>query len=310
MRQSDFAPVMPFDFRTEPTLVLDLSIASPFVSAEPRENTEPLVTARVNRAMRDAGVRVAIGRYNEPRLLYSTPLFAGTEGPLDERRTIHLGLDIFADAGTPVFAPLRGTVHAFADNRAALDYGPVIILRHATDDGTEFFSLYGHLSRDSLAGLTVGRTIERGETDCDVRHRRRQWWLDTASPPASSSPTCSDSVPMSPASHARASARHGSVSARIRTSSSAFRRSCFQRSRLTSRRRWRARRRLLGHNLSIAYRDPLKIVRGRPAVSVRRRRPPIHRRLQQRAARRTRAPARRRGGPAADVASSTRTRAT
>ena len=28
--------------------------------------------------MREAGVRVAIGQYDEPRLLYSSPLFAGT----------------------------------------------------------------------------------------------------------------------------------------------------------------------------------------------------------------------------------------
>ncbi len=71
----------------------------------------------------------------------------------DEHRTIHIGLDLFADAGTPVFAPLAGTIHAFSDNAQPQDYGPVIILRHETDDGTEFFTLYGHLSRESLARL-------------------------------------------------------------------------------------------------------------------------------------------------------------
>jgi 4-aminobutyrate aminotransferase-like enzyme len=54
-------------------------------------------------------------------------------------------------------------VHAFANNDTLLDYGPLIILRHETDDGTEFFTLYGHLSRESLSGLTVGKRIRAGE---------------------------------------------------------------------------------------------------------------------------------------------------
>ena len=36
----------------------------------------------------------------------------------------------------------------------------MIVLRHETDDGTEFFTLYGHLSRKSLDGLD-GRTRGR-----------------------------------------------------------------------------------------------------------------------------------------------------
>ena len=53
--------------------------------------------------------------------------------PGDERRTIHIGLDVFAPAGTAVRAPLAGSVHACADNDAPLDYGPVIILEHEPD---------------------------------------------------------------------------------------------------------------------------------------------------------------------------------
>src|SRR5207249_8755092 len=100
---------------------------------------------------------------DEPRLLYISPAFALGPRLTDERRVLHIGLDLFADAGTPVFAPIAGVVHAFADNAAQQDYGPVIILRHATDDGTEFFTLYGHLSRESLATLTVGQPIAAGQ---------------------------------------------------------------------------------------------------------------------------------------------------
>ena len=159
----DFAAVIPSDLRTEPCVVLDLSIGSPLVSGDELRNVEPKLTQRLFGAMQDAGVKVAVGRYDEPRLLYTSSLFAAGGSPLDERRTIHLGLDLFADAGTPIHAPIAGTVHAFADNRAMLDYGPMIILRHTTDDGDEFFTLYGHLSRESLDGLSPGKSIARGE---------------------------------------------------------------------------------------------------------------------------------------------------
>ena len=66
--------------------------------------------------MREAGVRVAIGRYDEPRLLYVAPAFATGPRVTDEHRTIHIGLDLFADAGTPVYAPLDGVVQACNDN--------------------------------------------------------------------------------------------------------------------------------------------------------------------------------------------------
>ena len=161
--QSSFAPLLDIDLRKQPCLVLDLGIASPLVSGDERENAEPQLTRRVFDAIHGAGAAIGVGRYDEPRLLYTSLFFAGSGGPLEERRTVHIGLDLFAEAGTPVYAPLDGEVHAFADNHAPLDYGPLIILRHETDDGTAFFTLYGHLSRESLVGLHTGKRIARGE---------------------------------------------------------------------------------------------------------------------------------------------------
>jgi 4-aminobutyrate aminotransferase-like enzyme/Ser/Thr protein kinase RdoA (MazF antagonist) len=161
-RQGDFARVLSVDLRSEPFVVLDLSVASPLIAGDPNENAEPALTPRVRAAMHAAGARVAIGRYDEPRLLYTAPFFVNPTAPND-RRTIHIGLDLFADAGTPVHAPLEGVVQAFANNAVAQDYGPVIILRHETTAGDSFFTLYGHLSRASLAGLVAGRRIARGE---------------------------------------------------------------------------------------------------------------------------------------------------
>jgi 4-aminobutyrate aminotransferase-like enzyme len=162
-RTASFAPVLGVDLRVEPSLVLDLGAGSALVAGDERDNAEPAFTDRVFAAIRDAGVRVAVGRYDEPRLLYVTPAFAAGDGTLAEHRTIHLGLDLFAQAKSPVHAPLDGEVHAADEHRLRLDYGGVIVLRHHTDDGAEFFTLYGHLSRASFEGLRVGQRVSRGE---------------------------------------------------------------------------------------------------------------------------------------------------
>lgn len=158
-----FAPVLPDDPRVEPPLVLDLSVGSPLVSGDERENAEPRLTERIFGAMAEAGVRVGVGRYDEARLLYTSPLFDSDGALTDERRTIHLGVDLFVETGTPIYAPIEGEVHAFARNAAPLDYGHVIILKHRTENGHTFFTLYGHLSARSLEGLAVGRQVAKGE---------------------------------------------------------------------------------------------------------------------------------------------------
>ena len=162
-RTASFAPVLGIDLRVEPSLVLDLGAGGALVSGDERDNAEPAFTDRVFAAIRDAGVRVAVGRYDEPRLLYVTPGFAAGDGTIAEHRTVHLGLDLFAAAGSPVHAPLDGEVFAADEHRVRLDYGGVIVLRHHTDDGVEFFTLYGHLRRASFAGLRVGQRVVRGE---------------------------------------------------------------------------------------------------------------------------------------------------
>jgi 4-aminobutyrate aminotransferase-like enzyme/Ser/Thr protein kinase RdoA (MazF antagonist) len=162
-KQHALPPVLGIDPQREPSIVLDLGIASPLLSADAHENAEPLVTARVASAMRIANVKLAIGKYDEPRLFYTAPEFGSKSDPAAEHRMVHIGLDLFAPVGTPVLTPLDGVVHAFADNRAPQDYGPVIVLRHETDDGTPFFTLYGHLSRKSLDKLAVGAIVKAGE---------------------------------------------------------------------------------------------------------------------------------------------------
>ncbi|MGH9678309.1 MAG: phosphotransferase, partial [Candidatus Acidiferrum sp.] len=137
------ASILETDLRTAPSLVFDLSAGSKFLGADPYASEAANLTEAILRAMKSANASAGIGRYHEPRLLYTSPLFGASENPTDERRTIHLGIDLFAAPGTPIYAPLDAVVHAVAINTSPLDYGPVAILRHAPGDGLEFFTLYG-----------------------------------------------------------------------------------------------------------------------------------------------------------------------
>lgn len=100
-----------------------------------------------------------IGGYGENRVIYRHRKHFTDIG---EPRSIHLGIDIWTDAGEAIHAPLSGTVHSFAFNDHYGDYGPTIILRHELS-GLTFYTLYGHLSLQSLNGMEEGKPILAGE---------------------------------------------------------------------------------------------------------------------------------------------------
>src|SRR5476649_1671931 len=97
-----------------------------------------------------------IGGYMEHRTIYARSALFDTNS---EPRRLHLGVDIWAKPGTPVYSPLQGIIHSFRDNDNFGDYGPTIILEHDLD-GLKLYSLYGHLSRQSLHGLEVGQQVQ------------------------------------------------------------------------------------------------------------------------------------------------------
>ncbi|PYU87226.1 MAG: hypothetical protein DMG51_02940, partial [Acidobacteria bacterium] len=157
------ASILDVDVRTAQSVVFDLSVGSTFLGADPRASETAILSEKIFREMKRAGASVGVGRYDEPRLLYSSPLFGSAGNPTSERRTIHLGIDLFAEQGTTLHAPLDGVVHIVADNSSPLDYGPLVILRHETSRREEFFTLYGHLSKDILDSLEVGQRVARGQ---------------------------------------------------------------------------------------------------------------------------------------------------
>ena len=120
----------------------------------------PRTEAELNALMAQVDAQVSIGYYCEERNVYQGEAF-NIKSP--SARTFHLGVDLGMPAGSAVYAPLDGEVYAFNDNNTYLDYGPVIMLKHLTDTGIPFWTLYGHLSRTSLLPLTVGMKIKAGD---------------------------------------------------------------------------------------------------------------------------------------------------
>lgn len=155
-----FLSVMECDLKTCPKIVYNFSANGDVViggESDPARQTEIMW-----QQLRDANAPVGVGRYREDRVCYQSDQFKND----GEARSQHLGIDLFAPAYTPVFAPLNGVVHSFADNNLHLDYGPTIILQHEPAPGVLFYTLYGHLSRPSLDGLYKGKEIKAGEMLC------------------------------------------------------------------------------------------------------------------------------------------------
>ena len=101
-----------------------------------------------------------LGSYLEKRSVYATPQFADVASP--EWRTMHLGIDVFAPAGTPVYAPLAGRVLHLTYNAELLDYGHTLILEHDAG-GVPFYTLYGHLGASLPVLLAKGQTVAAGQ---------------------------------------------------------------------------------------------------------------------------------------------------
>ncbi len=179
--------IVPPDLRNAPYIYTDWSVGS-LELTNPEDYGDPKkFTRQIWNRMEDAGVNIAIGGYNHARPVYGGEAFRIPSNNGYEWRTVHIGLDIFMDAETPIFAPLDGEVHSFANNPAQYDYGPCIVLKHEIKIENEklktkkdadvsenpffnsdflifnFYTLFGHLTEDSLINLSVGKKFKKGE---------------------------------------------------------------------------------------------------------------------------------------------------
>jgi len=158
-----FHPIYDQPITLDNSMVWDLSVGSSFIGSLDRiEDTERFGDELFTLLKHEKKI-YGIGRYDEVRLLYSADSFANESNNGPTWRTLHLGIDVFAPALQPVYAPLEGKVIVVAQNDLPKDYGHVIILEHQTDSGIPFYTLYGHLSATSLEKSRVGDTVKKGQ---------------------------------------------------------------------------------------------------------------------------------------------------
>jgi murein DD-endopeptidase MepM/ murein hydrolase activator NlpD len=156
-KQNEFHPVVPFVPDKYKIISLDLSLSNEELTEEIYVNTDRF-GKWINEKLLNSSALYAIGGYNENRKIYSRSKVFDA----DEPRRLHLGTDIWGKCNTPVIAPLDGVVHSFAFNNNFGDYGVTIILSHHLG-GINFYTLYGHLSLNSIKNLEEGVLIKKGD---------------------------------------------------------------------------------------------------------------------------------------------------
>lgn len=104
--------------------------------------------------------KIAFGGYLETRNLYKRSTVFNTQNT--EERNIHIGLDLWINNTASIHATLDGTIHSFKNNTSLGDYGPTLILKHNIENFT-FYTLYGHLSIESLSDKNIGDSVIQGQ---------------------------------------------------------------------------------------------------------------------------------------------------
>ncbi|MBW1889696.1 MAG: aminotransferase class III-fold pyridoxal phosphate-dependent enzyme [Deltaproteobacteria bacterium] len=258
--KSCFEPIIETDLHRMDPVVFDLSVGSTFLGAGQTADDISHLSGRIASEIFRRGSTVGIGRYGEARFFYRSPAFETATDVMSERRTIHLGIDLYMAAGSPIKAFMAGKVHSYQNNASHLDYGPTIILEHTAGD-VPFYTLYGHLSMASIADLKPGKIIDKGEVFAEIGspdvnggwppHLHFQVITDmfgqTGNFPGVARPSRRDVwKSICPDPNIILGIPEACLNARGRTTDDIL----------------RVRKAHIGRNLSIAYERPLKIVKG------------------------------------------------
>ena len=160
LSEIELYPMTPISYTEDDFIALDLSTSNKALQHNDLNSSSALHNFIQNTINRQNG-KVAYGGYLEERAIYKRSKHF-TPKTSEFPRNIHLGVDIWCEAHTPIYAPLNGIIHSFNNNNNYGDYGPTIILKHELKD-VVFYTLYGHLSLPSLKHIKQGEKIAQGQ---------------------------------------------------------------------------------------------------------------------------------------------------
>ncbi|MCA1793337.1 MAG: aminotransferase class III-fold pyridoxal phosphate-dependent enzyme, partial [Desulfobacteraceae bacterium] len=188
----------------------------------------------------------------------------GNNGP--EYRTLHLGIDVWAAPGTPVFALFKGTFCAVRSAKKDPDCATTVVLEHHTPEGICFYTVYSCLGDAAAYMPAQNQCVEKGsllgyvgyahENGGQASHLHFQMMLEMPEPGHDFPKTAFPS--------------HREVWKSICPDPNLF----FQESALAPlepvdrERVLHFRKQHLGKSLSLSYDTPLKIVRGAGAYLI------------------------------------------
>ncbi len=248
------------DFNHKESIHLDLSVGSDELGHPTNWKNSHIFSNKIASILRGAEAEIGYGGYLENRPFYSSDAYEKMTNNGIRRRTCHLGMDIWTEAGTAVIAPLDGRVFSVFDNAGKDNYGPTIILEHAVSDDLTFYTLYGHLGMECLEKLKKGDPIIRGQQIATLgRAEVNGGW-----PPHLHFQVILDILDATHDFRGVCLPDHVETWSSICPDPSLFLsiRSADQRIKLSTADIHQKREKHLGQNLSVSYQKPLHIVRG------------------------------------------------
>jgi len=110
----------------------------------------------LNKIHSENGVSWSISGDRENRV----DLYRQNENIMREGRTVHIGVDIIAPAGTPLHSPIDAEVFHVEYDAGAGNYGWFCVLKGLVD-GKTIYLLFGHLAEKNLT--PVGTRLSAGD---------------------------------------------------------------------------------------------------------------------------------------------------
>lgn len=155
---SDLFPTI----NTNQAHLLDLSVSSNWIGHRTNFNDLDFFQYKIDQLQKEVPDEIIAGGYLEPRSLYTSTAYDKIGNSGRESRTIHLGVDFWLPAYTPVHTLFDGEVVTAVNDKGDKEYGGLVILKHQIDN-LEFYTLYGHNTVESALKNSIGDQIKKGQ---------------------------------------------------------------------------------------------------------------------------------------------------